>query len=149
MRRVSVSTSANGSRSSTSIGASVGPRSTLGSTAPMRSTNGAAAIAAAIRTKPTTRFAPGDAREDWAILRALSDVLGRRLPFDSLGQLRARLYGEVPHLAAVDSIEPADPAAVSRLAAVGGKVEFIRATEINKPFVLASGAGFLISNTNA
>ena len=34
-------------------------------------------------------FAPGDAREDWAILRALSDVLGHRLPFDSLNALRA------------------------------------------------------------
>ena len=32
-------------------------------------------------------FPPGDAREDWAILRALSDVLGRRLPFDSLAAL--------------------------------------------------------------
>ena len=29
-------------------------------------------------------FPPGDAREDWAILRALSDVLGARLPFDRL-----------------------------------------------------------------
>src|SRR5690606_28331902 len=37
-------------------------------------------------------FAPGDAKEDWAILRALSDVLGKRLPFDSLTQLRAKLY---------------------------------------------------------
>src|SRR4051812_11205643 len=39
-------------------------------------------------------FAPGDAREDWAILRALSDVLGHRLPFDSLNALRQRLYAE-------------------------------------------------------
>ncbi len=31
-------------------------------------------------------FPPGDAREDWAILRALSDVLGAKLPFDSLGR---------------------------------------------------------------
>ena len=30
-------------------------------------------------------FPPGDAREDWAILRALSDVLGHKLPYDSLG----------------------------------------------------------------
>ncbi|PIK70388.1 NADH-quinone oxidoreductase subunit G, partial [Methylobacterium frigidaeris] len=37
-------------------------------------------------------FPPGDAREDWAILRALSDVLGSRLPFDSLGALRKALY---------------------------------------------------------
>ena len=35
-------------------------------------------------------FPPGDAREDWAILRALSDVLGRKLPYDSLAQLRRR-----------------------------------------------------------
>ena len=33
-------------------------------------------------------FPPGDAREDWAILRALSDVLGCKLPYDSLGALR-------------------------------------------------------------
>ena len=32
-------------------------------------------------------FAPGDAREDWAILRALSDVLGKKLPFDSLAAI--------------------------------------------------------------
>ena len=37
-------------------------------------------------------FPPGDAREDWAILRALSDVLGKTLPFDSLAQLRAALF---------------------------------------------------------
>ena len=34
-------------------------------------------------------FPPGDAREDWAILRALSDVLGQKLPYDSLAALRA------------------------------------------------------------
>ena len=32
---------------------------------------------------------PGDAREDWSILRALSDVLGKPLPFDSFAELRA------------------------------------------------------------
>ena len=35
------------------------------------------------------RFPPGEAREDWAILRALSDVLGVKLPYDSLAALRA------------------------------------------------------------
>ena len=34
-------------------------------------------------------FPPGEAREDWAILRALSDVLGKKLPYDSLAALRA------------------------------------------------------------
>ena len=49
-------------------------------------------------------FPPGDAREDWAILRALSDVLGHKLPFDSLAELRARLYAAHPHFAAIDDI---------------------------------------------
>ena len=43
-------------------------------------------------------FPPGDAREDWAIFRALSDVLGRTLPFDSLVGLREEMYAEVPAL---------------------------------------------------
>jgi NADH-quinone oxidoreductase subunit G len=53
-------------------------------------------------------FAPGDAKEDWAILRALSDVLGRKLPFDSLPQLRAHLYAAHPHFAAIDEIAVGD-----------------------------------------
>ena len=43
-------------------------------------------------------FPPGDARHDWTILRALSDVLGKPLPFDSFGELRARLFADLPHL---------------------------------------------------
>src|SRR5690606_18365752 len=37
-------------------------------------------------------FPPGEAKEDWAIFRALSAVLGEALPFDSLAQLRAKMY---------------------------------------------------------
>src|SRR5690606_26767034 len=65
-------------------------------------------------------FAPGDAREDWAILRALSDVLGHKLPFDSLAQLRATLYAEYPHFAAIDVIQPGAPAEVAELARLAG-----------------------------
>jgi len=43
-------------------------------------------------------FPPGDAREDWSILRALSDVLGHTLPFDSLEGLREEMYTAVPAL---------------------------------------------------
>jgi NADH-quinone oxidoreductase subunit G len=43
-------------------------------------------------------FPPGDAREDWAIFRALSDVVGKRLPFDSFEQLRAEMAKAVPAL---------------------------------------------------
>ena len=49
-------------------------------------------------------FPPGEAREDWAILRALSAELGAKLPFDSLDQLRRQLVAEHPHLAGLDRI---------------------------------------------
>ena len=60
-------------------------------------------------------FPPGDAREDWAIFRALSGALGKALPFDSLAQLRAALYAAVPHLAQIDAIAPADASSLSAL----------------------------------
>ncbi|MBB6122659.1 NADH-quinone oxidoreductase subunit NuoG [Sphingobium subterraneum] len=44
-------------------------------------------------------FPPGDAREDWAILRALSQVLGKTLPFDSFEALQAKMFADVPALA--------------------------------------------------
>jgi NADH-quinone oxidoreductase subunit G len=65
-------------------------------------------------------FPPGDARDDWAIIRALSEVLGATLAFDNLDQLRAKLYETVPHLARIDAVEPADPAALAELAKVQG-----------------------------
>jgi NADH-quinone oxidoreductase subunit G len=43
-------------------------------------------------------FPPGEAREDWAILRAVSELAGKKLPFDSLDQLRARMVREHPEL---------------------------------------------------
>jgi NADH-quinone oxidoreductase subunit G len=44
-------------------------------------------------------FPPGQAKEDWAILRALSDVIGQRLPYDSREALRRALFADAPHLA--------------------------------------------------
>jgi NADH-quinone oxidoreductase subunit G len=49
-------------------------------------------------------FPPGDAREDWAILRALSDPLGHKLPYDSLSQLRQRLVEVNAVFGAIDTI---------------------------------------------
>ncbi|MEX3009332.1 NADH-quinone oxidoreductase subunit NuoG [Hoeflea sp. TYP-13] len=66
-------------------------------------------------------FAPGEAKEDWAILRALSDVLGHKLPFDSLLQLRTALYEVHPHFAETDEITPADASAIEKVAALGGE----------------------------
>jgi NADH-quinone oxidoreductase subunit G len=68
-------------------------------------------------------FPPGDAREDWAILRALSDVLCRRLPYDSLAQLRRALFDAHPHLARSDEIARGNRSDVVALAARVGKPE--------------------------
>jgi NADH-quinone oxidoreductase subunit G len=43
-------------------------------------------------------FPPGEAREDWAILRAVSELAGTKLPFDSYDQLRSAMTGEFPQL---------------------------------------------------
>ncbi len=81
------------------------------------------------RVQQTNRagFAPGEAKEDWAILRALSDVLGKKLPFDSLADLRRKLYGEYPHLGRVDQIAAGDggrywPGCADRRPAEQGRV---------------------------
>jgi NADH-quinone oxidoreductase subunit G len=47
-------------------------------------------------------YPPGDAREDWAILRALSDALGKTLPYDTIDQVRARLVAVNRSFAAID-----------------------------------------------
>jgi NADH-quinone oxidoreductase subunit G len=55
-------------------------------------------------------FPPGEAKEDWAILRALSDVLGKRLPYDDRDALRAAIVAEAPHFGEPGTL-PAPPAA--------------------------------------
>lgn len=67
-------------------------------------------------------FPPGDAREDWSILRALSGVLGKTLPFDSLAQLRKALYAAYPHMAMIDAIKGGEKADLERLASLGGSL---------------------------
>ncbi|QIE40596.1 NADH-quinone oxidoreductase subunit G [Rhodobacteraceae bacterium SC52] len=49
-------------------------------------------------------FPPGAAKENWAILRALSPRLGSQLPYDSIAGLRRALVADVPHLAMVDTV---------------------------------------------
>jgi NADH-quinone oxidoreductase subunit G len=98
------------------------------------------------RAQMTARavFPPGDAREDWTILRALSGVLGKTLPFDSVQELRARMFAAHPHLALLDLIDPADSVAIERLAkqpAKHGKERFGHAVEdfyLTNPIARAS-----------
>ncbi|WP_376100414.1 NADH-quinone oxidoreductase subunit NuoG [Roseomonas sp. CCTCC AB2023176] len=49
-------------------------------------------------------FPPGEAREDWRILRAASEVLGQPLPYDELGAVRERLVAVNPVFAGVDAV---------------------------------------------
>ena len=68
-------------------------------------------------------FPPGEAKEDWAIFRALSAVLGQPLPFNSLNQLRAQIYAEFPHLARLDQIAQGSLADVKTLAGAAIKTK--------------------------
>ncbi len=48
-------------------------------------------------------FPPGEAKEDWAIIRALSDAVGKTLPFDSLAELRGKMpLGEADKINAAE-----------------------------------------------
>ncbi len=77
------------------------------------------------RVQMATRasFPPGDAHEDWAILRALSDVLKHKLPYDSLAALRQALFKAHPHLMRIGQITQAEPAAVQTLSGLGGTAD--------------------------
>jgi len=72
-------------------------------------------------------FAPGDAKENWAILRALSAELDATLPFDSLAQLRAALIEAVPHLAQIDQVIENEGEALPAEAL--GKADFVLAVK--------------------
>ncbi len=73
-------------------------------------------------------FPPGEAREDWAIIRALSDVLGATLKWNNLDELRSAMYKIAPHLARLDQLTPADPGSLAELARGEGRIS-------SEPFV--------------
>ena len=83
-------------------------------------------------------FPPGDAREDWKIIRALSGVLGQSLPFNTVNELRAKMFATCPHLAMLDQILPADSSAIETLAAKGGKTGRKRFGETLTDFYLTN-----------
>ena len=84
-------------------------------------------------------FAPGQAKENWAILRALSAELGATLPYDSLAALRTALVADVPHLADIDVVPENEwqPLAAKKL----GKADFVTAVSdfyLTNPIARAS-----------
>lgn len=51
---------------------------------------------------------PGLAREDWKIIRALSEIMGIKLPYDNLQEIRNRLEEVSPNLVRYGSVEEAN-----------------------------------------
>ena len=60
-------------------------------------------------------FPPGEAKEDWAIIRAVSEHLNKTLPFDSAAALRNELIKAVPSFAVVDEVLPSKWAKFGRI----------------------------------
>ncbi|WP_372787073.1 NADH-quinone oxidoreductase subunit NuoG [Phenylobacterium sp.] len=83
-------------------------------------------------------FPKGEAKEDWAILRALSERLGAKLPYDSLDQLRAKLFADHPTFGRIDHVDGPAAAAGLDLGALGGKGDLA-----DTPFVSAVTAFYL------
>ncbi len=82
---------------------------------------------------------PGEAKENWAILRALSGEMGATLPYDSLAQLRQALVAEVPHLRRIDEVPQNEwvPVASAELGA-GQMGRAIRDFYLTNPIARAS-----------
>jgi len=91
-------------------------------------------------------FPKGEAREDWAILRALSERVGRRLPYDTLDDLRRQLFADHPTFGRIDYVEGRAAAAALDLAALGAPGELsdepfaspIKAFHLTNPIARAS-----------
>jgi NADH-quinone oxidoreductase subunit G len=90
-------------------------------------------------------FPKGEAKEDWSILRALSEHLGQKLSYDSLDQLRAKLFAEHPTFGQID-FAPGSVATSFDLSGLGGEGELsdapfespIKAFHLTNPIARAS-----------
>ena len=84
-------------------------------------------------------FAPGQAKENWAVLRALSAEMGQTLPWDSQTQLRAAIVAAHPHLGRIDEVSTNDGQAIAARAM--GKADFrnaVRDYYLTNPIARAS-----------
>jgi NADH-quinone oxidoreductase subunit G len=84
-------------------------------------------------------FAPGDAREDWTILRALADALGAEVGFDSFEELRATMIAQVPALGQETLADAGALPAANRSAKAAGAIAYpIRDFYLTNPIARAS-----------
>ena len=75
------------------------------------------------RAQQTVRavYPPGSAKEDWKILRELSQRAGNTLPYDTITELRAAMYRSAPQLAALDTVEARAVSGLETLAKLSGR----------------------------
>ena len=92
------------------------------------------------RAQMTVRavFPPGEAKEDWTILRALSALVGQILPYDDINALRAAMYQEAPALARIGTVQPEGREGVELLAQRAGRTEGTPFKSIVKDFYLTN-----------
>ena len=88
-------------------------------------------------------FPKGQAKEDWAILRALSALVGQTLPYDTLDALRSKLMADHPTVGRIDYLPAPASFDVASLGRKGdlGDVAFhstVRDTYLNNPIARAS-----------
>lgn len=79
-------------------------------------------------------FPPGEAREDWKILRALSEHIGKVLPYNNLLELRARMTKEWPHFEQIDTL------------LVEEQTKFGKSTKVNKAAFVSPVTNFYLTN---
>jgi NADH-quinone oxidoreductase subunit G len=78
-------------------------------------------------------FPPGDAKEDWAILRALSDVASKRLPYDNRDGLRRAIIADVPHFAETGAVPQSAGADAAIWGAIGAGGDIDAAQPLASP----------------
>ncbi|OYU52541.1 MAG: NADH-quinone oxidoreductase subunit G [Alphaproteobacteria bacterium PA1] len=83
-------------------------------------------------------FPKGDAREDWAIFRAVSALLGKTLPYDNLDALRAKLMADSPSFAGLDFAPGGSTPLELKLLGVAGDVDAAPFTSAITDFYLTN-----------
>ena len=80
---------------------------------------------------------PGNAREDWHVIRALSQLCGVCLPYDDLTSIRARMMEIAPHLTRYGSMEPANYFSQAHKASTEVSVLFVSSSISGEPKLLS------------
>jgi len=80
-------------------------------------------------------FPKGQAKEDWAVIRALSERVGQTLPYDTLEQLRNKLMADHPTFGRIDYLAPSEPFDVGSLGAKGDLGDVAFASPILDPYL--------------